>query len=59
MCAECSPERTARIDRGYAQAERLGDLQNFVKGWLNPATLAGATLVAGSVAVGWVENLPL
>jgi hypothetical protein len=44
-----------------AQGERVQvrDLQNFVTGFWNPAATAGAVVVLASVAVGWVQNLPL
>jgi hypothetical protein len=50
---------TAKKNRARDRAASLGQLQNFLVGWCNPAMVAGAVVVAGAVAVGWVEALPL
>jgi len=43
-----------------AQAERLGQLQNFLSvGIFNPSTVAAVAITGGVVAVGWIENLAL
>ena len=60
MYKECSPKRAARVARMEAQAERLGQLQNFLSvGIFNPSTVAAVAITGGVVAVGWIENLAL
>lgn len=47
-------DRAARGERVQVQ-----DLQNFLTGFWNPATMVGAVVVGACLAVGVVESLPL
>lgn len=57
MCKECSPKRAARVARMEVQAERLGDLQNFVVGSPLLPVLAAVVLVGGSSVIDSVADM--
>jgi len=56
MCKECSPTRKARVARMEVQAERLGDLQNFLTAAAVPV-LPTVAVVAGLGAMAALTQM--